>query len=151
MAVLSWGKYKLEKATSTAGVPDTTWTEIDTPREGSGTLTPTAGDEVEAKEEGGGVVDSRRAKNSYTFEWYNFVKKGGTRPFTDDDGIISGEYALRITPEDDTCEGIQIDRCVISVQEEFTAADGKLLHYTAKALKPASGKTIKPYTKTTTP
>ena len=147
MAVLSWGKYTLEHATSVAGAPSGDWTEIDTPREDSGKLTPTPGNEVNANEEGGGVVDSRRGKTTYTFDWYNFVKKGGTRPFVDDDGVVAGEHALRITPEDEACEGIQIDRCTISVEEEFTAADGKLLHYTAKCLKPASGKTVKPYTK----
>lgn len=150
MAVLSWGKYTLEHAKSEAGQPTGEWTEIATPREGSGKLTPTAGTDVDAKEEGGGVVDSRRGKTTYTFDWYNFVKKGEARPFTDDDGVIAGEHALRVTPEDDACEGIQIDRCTISVEEEFTAADGKLLHYTAKCLKPATGKTVKPYTKTTT-
>lgn len=149
MSVLSWGKYTLEHATSTDGAPGSEWTKIDTPREGSGTLTPTQGTEVNATEEGGDVVDSRRSKTTYAFDWYNFVKKGTPRPFTDDDGIIAGEHALRITPEDEACEGIQIDRCTITVQEEFTAADGKLLHYTAKCLKPKEGKTVKPYTKST--
>ncbi len=145
MSVLSWGKYLLEHATSTNGAPAGAWTAIDTPREGSGTLTPTQGNETNANEEGGDLVDSRRGKTTYTFEWYNFVKKGTSAPFVDDDGLVAGEHALRITPEDPDCEGIQIDRCTISVQEEFTSADGKLLHYTAKALKPAAGKSVKPY------
>lgn len=147
MSVLSWGKYLLEKTTSTDGAPGTNWEAIDTPREGSGTLTPTQGQEQNATEEGGDLVDSRRGKTTYAFDWYNFVKKGSTRPFDDNDGVVAGEHALRITPEDEECEGIQIDRCTISVQEEFTAADGKLLHYTAKVLKPKTGKAVKPYTK----
>lgn len=147
MSVLSWGKFTLEHTTSSAGAPGSSWTAIDTPKEDSGKLTPTAGNTVEATEEGGDVVDARTGKTKYTFEWDNFVKKGGTRPFTDDDGVIAGEHALRLTPEDDTCEGIQIDRCTISVQESFSSAEGKLLHYVAKVLKPASGKSVKPYTK----
>lgn len=148
MAVLSWGKPKIEHATSTNGAPADEWTEIDTPRQDSTQLTPTAGDTVEAKEEGGDLVDSRVGKTTYQFEWYNFVKKGKKAPFEDNDGVIAGEHAIRLTPEDEECEGIQIDRCTISVQEEYTAADGKLLHYIAKCLKPATGKTVKPYTKT---
>ncbi len=147
MSVLSWGKFTLEHTTSTNGTPGSSWTTIDTPKEDSGKLTPTAGNSVEATEEGGDLVDARTGKTKYQFEWYNFVKKGGTRPFSDDDGIIAGEHALRVTPEDEACEGILIDRCTITLLEEFSAADGKLLHYVAKCLKPATGKTVKPYTK----
>jgi hypothetical protein len=148
MSVLSWGKPKIEHATSTKGAPADVWTEIDTPKLDSTKLTPTAGDTVEAKEEGGEIVDSRTGKTTYQFEWYNFVKKGGKAPFEDVDGVIAGEHALRLTPEDEECEGIQIDRCTISVQEEYSTADGKTLHYIAKCLKPAAGKAVKPYTKT---
>ena len=147
MAILSWGKCTIEHSTSTAGAPGTNWTAIDTPRLDSTKLTPTAGQTTDAQEEGGEIVDSRTGKTTYELDWYNFVKKGGTRPFTDTDGVIAGEYAIRITPEDEACEGIQIDRCTLRVEEEYTTADGKLLHYFAKCLKPASGQTIKPYTK----
>ena len=41
---------------------------------------------------------------------------------------------------------MQIDRCTLRVEESYTAADGKMLHYVAKCLKPAAGKTVKPYT-----
>ena len=147
MAILSWGKCTIEHSTSTAGAPGTTWTAIDTPRLDSTKLTPTAGQTIDAQEEGGEIVDSRTGKTTYELDWYNFVKKGGTRPFTDTDGVITGEHAIRITPEDEACEGILIDRCILRVEEEYTTADGKLLHYYAKCLKPASGQTIKPYTK----
>lgn len=146
MGVLSWGKCKIEHTTSTAGAPSTTWTEIDTPKEDTTKLTPTAGAEQEATEEGGEVIDARTGKTKYSFEFDLFVKKGGTIPFVDDDGIITGEHALRLTPEDETCEGILIDRCTLSVQENYASKDGKTLHYVAKCLKPATGKTVKPYT-----
>ena len=148
MAILSWGKCTIEHTTSTNGAPSSgaTWTAIDTPKLDTTKLTPTAGQVTEAQEEGGEVIDSRTGKTTYELDWYNFVKKGGTRPFTDTDGVISGEHAIRVTPEDTTCEGIQIDRAMLRVEEEYTAADGKLLHYFAKCLKPASGQTVKPYT-----
>lgn len=151
MSILSWGKCKIETTPSVSGAPATSasWTAIDTPKEDTTKITPTAGTEKTANEEGGDIVDYKRGKTTFTLEFDLFVKKGGTRPFTDDDGVISGEHCFRITPEDDTCEGAQIDRSVVSVEESYTAADGKLLHYVAKCLKPASGKTVKPYTKTT--
>ena len=151
MSILSWGKCKIETTPSVSGAPATSasWTAIDTPKEDTTKIIPTAGTEKTANEEGGDIVDYKRGKTTFTLEFDLFVKKGGTRPFTDDDGVISGEHCFRITPEDDTCEGAQIDRSVVSVEESYSAADGKLLHYVAKCLKPASGKTVKPYTKTT--
>lgn len=145
MALLSWGKCKVEYTTSTDGEPGSTWTEIDTPKENTTKITPTAGEETIAKEEGGDIVDSRNAKTTYVLEFDLFVKKGKDRPFSDDDGIISGEFAFRITPEDKTCKGSQIDRCTLRVEESYTTADGTLLHYVARCMRPASGKTVKEY------
>ena len=149
MALLSWGKPLIETTTSTDGAPaaSASWTAIDTPKDGTTKLNPTAGTEQEAIEEGGDIVDSRTGKNKYTFEFDLFVKKGKQRPWQDTDGVISGEHAFRVTPEDDTCEGIQIDRCTLRVEENYSTAEGILLHYVAKVLKPTTGKMVKPYTK----
>jgi len=147
MSVLSWGKCTLQTATSTSGAPGTTWMDIDTPKEDTTKLTATAGTEKTATEEGGDIVDVLYGKNTYQLEFDIFVKKGGTRPFTSDDGIISGEHAFRVIPADEACEGIQIDRSVVRVEESYSTADGILLHYVAKCLKPAEGNTVKPYTK----
>ena len=119
MSLLSWGKCLIEHATSTKGVPAE-----------------------------GELVDSRTGKNTYQFEFDLLVKKGGKRPFEDNDGVISGEHAFRVTPEDEECEGIQIDRSTVRCEESYSTAEGKLLHYVAKVLKPATGKSVKPYTKT---
>ena len=77
MALLSWGKPNIETTTSTNGAPaaSATWTAIDVPKDTTTKLTPTAGTEVEAVEEGGDVVDSRTGKNKYQFEFDHFVKK----------------------------------------------------------------------------
>lgn len=147
MSQLSWGKCTIEFATSTKGTPAETWKAIDTPKEDTTKLTPTAGTEKTANEEGGELVDSRTGKNTFQFEFDLFVKKGGTRPFEDNDGMISGEYAFRLTPEDEETEGFQIDRSTVRCEESYSTADGKLLHYVVKVLKPATGKSVKPYTK----
>lgn len=149
MAILSWGKCKIENTPSTDGAPgaEAVWTALDTPKKDTTKLTPTTGEEVLAQEEGGEVVDARYGKTTYQLEFDLFVKKGKERPFEDIDGLITGEHAFRITPEDDTCEGIQIDRSVVRCEENYTTADGKMLHYVAKCLKPKTGNTVKPYTK----
>lgn len=148
MSQLSWGKCTIEKASSTKGTPAEQWTAIDTPKEDTTKLTPTAGTEKTATEEGGDLVDSRTGKNTYQFEFDLFVKKGGTRPFEDVDGVIAGEWAFRLTPEDEETEGFQIDRSTVRCEESYSTADGKMLHYVVKVLKPATGKSVKPYTKT---
>lgn len=148
MAVLSWGKPKLEIAPSTAGAPGTVFTALPTPKEDSSQLTTTKGDKVEAKEEGGAVVDAKYKASNYELVFDLFVKKGDTRPIADVDGVISGDYTIRLTPEDDATEGFIMDVATLSVEESWTAADGKILKYTASAKKPASGAMLKPYTKT---
>ncbi len=149
MALLSWGKCGIETTTSTDGAPAASamWKEIDVPKDTTTKLTPTAGTETEALEEGGDLVDSRTEKNKYQFEFDHFVKKGKRRAWEDNDGIIAGEHAFRVTPEDEECEGIQIDRCTLRVEESYTTADGIMLHYVAKVLKPKTGKMVKPYFK----
>ena len=83
--------------------------------------------------------------NNETYEL--FVKKGVTRPFTDNDGVITGEHAWRYTPEDETTEGFLIERSSVRVEESFETATGKMLKYIARCLKPKTGKTVKEYTK----
>lgn len=150
MAILSWGKGILETTPSKDGAPETgaTWNAIDTPKTDTLKLTATAGTETTAQEEGGDVVDSRIGKTTYQLEWDNFVKKGTNLPFEDNDGIITGEHAFRYIPEDDTTEGFLIERGMIHAEVSYSTADGKLVHYVVKCLKPKTGKTVKEYTKT---
>ena len=149
MSVLSWGKGLLETTPSVDGAPSSSpkWEPIDTPKEGTLKLVPTAGQETTATEEGGEIVDSRTGKTTYQLEFDLFVKKGKARPFADSDGVITGEHAFRYTPEDETTEGFLIDRSSVRVEENFTTAEGKWLHYVARCLKPKTGKTVKEYTK----
>jgi len=145
MAVLAWGKPKIEHGPSTAGAAATVWTAFDTPKEDSTELVTTPGDKIEAKEEGGDVVDARYKASSYELSFELFVKKGGTRPFTDINGVIAGDHSVRLTPEDEEAEGFVMDCCTVSVADSFKTADGKMLKYTFTGKKPASGNICKPY------
>lgn len=154
MAILSWGKGLLETATSTNGTAPTGtsgWKPIDTPKKDTLKITPTKGEEQIAQEEGGDEVDSRVGANSYQLEFDLFVKKGKSRPWDDTDGIITGEHAFRYTPEDEDTEGFLIDRSSVSCEESYSTAEGKMLHYSARILKPATGKKLKPYYKNGAP
>ncbi len=146
MSILSWGKCGIQYCPSVDGVPSGDWTDLaDTPKEDTTKLTASQGTEKTATEEGGAVVDYLPAANTYDLEFDHFVKKGKTAPFSDEDGVVDGEWAFRVIPQDRECYGIQIDRGVLRVDVSYASADGILLHHAIKALKPASGNTVKRY------
>lgn len=145
--ILSWGTPDIEFASSANGAPEANaaWTHLPIPKSDTTKLTATAGTETVATEEGGGIVDVRNGKNSFQFEFDLFRKKGETPPFTQNDGLIAGEWAFRLTPEETSCPGILIERNALRVETSYTTADGIIDHYVARCLKPATGNTVKPY------
>lgn len=147
MAQLSWGKPKIEFGKCGAdGAAPTTWTKLDyDPVENSTKLTPTKGEKKEAKVEGGENEAVKYAKNTFVFEFEVRAALGRTKPIPDSDGVVEGEYAIRLTPEDAECEGILIDRSAVSMEETFDTEEGKKWKYTFDVLKPASGNQVKPY------
>ena len=148
MAQLSWGKPTIEFGKCGAnGAAPTTWTKLAfDPVENSTKLTPTQGEKKEAKVEGGENEAVKYAKNTYVFELEVRAAKGRAKPIMDADGVVEGEYAIRLTPEDTTVEGILIDKATVSVEETFDTAEGKKWKYTFDVLKPAEGNQVKPYT-----
>jgi hypothetical protein len=148
MAQLSWGKPKIEFGKCGAdGSAPITWTVLPyTPVENSTKLTPTKGAKKEAKIEGGENEAVKVAKSTYVFEFEVRAAKGRTKPIVDDDGVIDGEYAFRLTPADPECEGFLIEKSTASMEETFDAENGKKWKYTIDVLKPATGSQIKPYT-----
>ena len=117
-------------------------------KEDTAKLTTTEGTKKEATEEGGDLVDTRKGKNKYLFELEIFVKKGDEKPIEDEDGVVIDNYAVRLTPEDEECEGFLIENASVSVSESWSSADGKLWKYSFDAKKPKTGKTLKKYVKT---
>ena len=149
MAVLSWGEPTVEISELPASgvLPENpTWTALPAIKQGTAQLETQEGDRTEALDEGGDVVDVRVAKSKYTFTCQLFMKKGDTKPIEDTDGIVTKNYALRLTPEDPQAMGFMLPKTSVSVQESWTSADGGLWTYTFSALKPASGTTLQRYT-----
>ena len=148
MAQLSWGKPTIEYGKCGAnGAAPTTRTELAyDPVESSTKLTPTKGEKKEAKVEGGENEAVKYARNTYAFEFEVRAAKDRVKPIKDSDGVVEGEYAFRLIPEDAECEGILIERSVVSVEESFDTAEGKKWKYTVDVLKPNEGDQVKPYT-----
>jgi hypothetical protein len=141
---LSWGKptIKIGKL-GDGGKAPSSWIDIPTPVENSTKLTPTKGAKKEAKIEGGENEAVKYAANTYTFEFEIRAGKGRAKPVEDVDGVISGEYAVKLQPEDPTVEGIVIDRSTMSMEETFDTDNGKKWKYTFDVLKPATGNQVK--------
>lgn len=137
MAVLSWGKPKVEFAITPASGDPKDWEEMPEIKEDSAALDVTEGELIEATEEGGAVVDSRRKANKYKFSFDIYLKKGKTKPITDVNGVINENFAVRLTPQDPACEGFIMRKTNVTVSERWTAAEGMLVRYTFDGIKPS--------------
>lgn len=148
---LSWGKCKiwiakLVKNESGKWEPGE-WKAIPTPVENSTQLQTTKGDKKEAKIEGGENEAVKYGRSTYLLEFE--IRAGNEngvpreKPFKDEDGVIAGEYALMLQPEDAEVQGIQIDTGTLSCEDTWSSEDGSKWKYTLDALKPASGNTVK--------
>lgn len=143
--ILNVGKCLIETTPCTDGaIPGTpSWKALHTPKDGTTKLTQTAGQTTDYLEEGGDIVDTRTAKSTGTLEWDEYVKKGETPDFTDDNGIVAGEHAFRVTStEDPDVPSILITRASLSVTVSYSTTDGILRHHVARILKPATGATV---------
>ncbi len=141
MAVLTWGKPKLEIAPITDSVIGD-YTELETPVESSTKLTTTKGSALEAKQEGGAVIDKKYKANSYALEFELFAKSDSSKPIADTNGVISSMYAIRLTPEDSSLTGYLMAKCNVSVEDTWDADNGGKWKYTFEGLLPTDDSAI---------
>lgn len=135
MSLLSWGKPTI----ITKPENGNTYRKLHTPVESSTSLDTTEGDKTEAKIEGGEIEDVRYNKSTYQLKFQIRGLKDGKKPFSEKDGIVSGNHSFWVIPEDAACPGIQILKAHVSVKTSFTAADGVLYDVTVDALSNDTG------------
>lgn len=152
MAVISWGKPKIEIAEWTglesagATEPAGAWTEVSNPKEDTTELTTTQGDVVEATGEGGERVDVKYKKSTFDFSFELYQRNGQAKPIADDDGLITKNYGVRLTPEDSTLPGLLIRKATVNCETLYSAADGKRFRYTFSAIKVGDKPMLDEYT-----
>ncbi len=139
MAVLSWGKPQVEYALLDASGRPGQYKAFPEIVQGTATLEAVEGDLLEAKQEGGERVDARRSASSYTFKLSLFAKKNSTKPIEDTNGIVAGNYAIRLTAEDPAAIGFFMARASVSAGESWTAEQGTYWNYTFEGLAPVGG------------
>ena len=147
---LSWSTPNLDliKLGDDSKIPtgDPDWINLPTPVQDSTVLTPTAGERMEAPIEGGALEAVLYKRNTYEFRFEIRALKGRNKPVEDFDGVVSGEYALRLTPMDPTNKGIQIDRMTMRMEQTWSATDGEKWLYICSVLAPVDGtEQVKPY------
>lgn len=146
MSVITWGKAKLEYSKLGANGQPGSWTAFDNPVEGSTALSTTTGDTTDAYAEGHELIDRKKSASTYELGFQLYIKKGFTKPINDVDGVVTENYALRLTPEDPTLPGYLLSKCSVGCVETWSSADGGRLQYTFTALKPDDGgKMLQPY------
>ena len=150
MSKLSWGEPTIEfiELAADGSVPTSgDWSSMPEIRQGTCTLETEEGERTEALDEGGDLVDVHIAKSRYTLTMEVFIQKGADKPIEDEDGIITKEYAVRLTPEDDKARGFIMKRCSVTLRETWNSTDGGTWVYTFTAIKPKDGKTFDKYIK----
>ncbi len=133
--ILSWGKMRL----ILRKIGGSKFIELFTPVQDSTELTTTKGDKKEAKIEGGENEAVKYNKNTYSLaaavrQGYE-NGKNRKKPLPDSDGIIDGEYELWLQPEDPKAPGMYMPKCVVSVEDTWTAEEGGQWVYTFDAVK----------------
>lgn len=139
---ISWGKPKIE-VKKLGQEPDASWEVFATPVEGTTQLTTTQGDKIEAKIEGGENEAVKYKKNTYQLVFNVRQVPERTDPIVDSDGVVTDEYAVRVTPENPEALGVQIDRTSVNVQKTYDAENGLVKVYTFDVLKPGTGDAVK--------
>lgn len=141
MAKIPWGKPRI--FTFNADVPDSNAYELATPVEDSTELTPTKGDKLEAKIEGGENEDVKYKRSTYALNFNIRKAKGRKPPYPSNDGVVNDHYGIVLMPEDPTCEGFLIESNTIGIDDTYTAADGAIWAIQADAVAAQEGNTVK--------
>lgn len=141
MAKIPWGKPRI--FTFNADVTSSNAYELATPVEDSTSLTPTKGDKLEAKIEGGENEDVKYKRSTYQTLFNIRKKKGRKPPYPSRDGVVNDHYGLVLMPEDPSTEGFYIESNTIGIDDTFTAADGAIWAVQADAVAADEGDTVK--------
>ena len=119
------------------------WYELNTPVEDSTEITSSQGDKMEARIEGGENEDVKYKRSTYELTYNIRMLKGRQAPFPISDGVVDHKFAVLLQPEDPECEGFYIESTTVSVDINYSAADGSRWEVHHDALKAASGDTVK--------
>lgn len=145
---ITWGKPLIEfGVTGAEDAEPTEFKAMPTAKENTVLLTTVKGSAQELYGEGHELVARKMQKSYKQLALSVFVPSGTQEPIEDEDGVISDNYAVRLTPENAALTGFIMRKCSVEVEEVWSSAEGKILNYIFSSLKPKTGKMIEKYVK----
>lgn len=139
---IGWGNPSIYYMDLDAVTP--VWKKMPNCVEDSVQLTPTRGDKLEARIEGGAPEAVKYQQSAYELAYaVRVAKERAAMPIEHVDGNVAHEYAIVVVPEDPTVPGFYIERSAVSVEDPFNANDGSNWTYHHDVLTPSSGKLVK--------
>ena len=145
---ITWGKPLIEFGlTGAEDAAHSSFKTMPTAEENTVLLTTVKGSANELYGEGHELVARKMQKSYKQLAMSVFIPSGTEDPIPEEDGVVKDEYAVRLTPEDDTLDGFIMRKCSVEVEEEWSSAKGKMLKYIFSSLKPKTGKMIEKYKK----
>lgn len=150
MATVSWGAPSLEFIELAASTGDPTaadWTGMtgyvkipgDILLENSSQLNTTEGETKELRNEFGEIVDKKTMPSSYAFVTSVIKKKGETvvsSAFSPVNGIVDGNWAMRLIAEDAATPGFLFRKCTIATAKGWNSQQGSLDNLTVNGVIP---------------
>lgn len=146
MSTVSWGGPKLQFIPLSAGAtPESgSWSGVtglveipaDDLLQNSSTLETTEGEVKELKNELGVTVDRKQLPASYVFTAGIIRKKGVAAKFSSVNGAVSGDWAMRLIPEDPATLGFQFSKCGILINKGWSGDQGRIDTLRVSAVEP---------------
>lgn len=136
--IISWGKPTIT-VTPIENTGATGGGKFPTPVEDSSELTTEKGDKMEAKIEGGENEAVKYKAGKYSFVCKIRFGKGRKMPIAGADGVVPGEWTLKLEAEEAGAPGFTMNRCACSYDDNWTSANGGIRTYTFDSIKPETG------------
>lgn len=135
---LSWGQGTVKFGTST-GAEATVFETMPDIVEKSATLVTNQGTVLEARKQGGRLVDRREGDPTFVFSFEIYHQTGQTLPIEAPGGRITENKSLVFIPENSAAWGFKLPYCQVSVENRWDEDKGSTVLYTFTALEPTSG------------
>ena len=146
MSTVSWGGPKLQFIPIAAGAipPAGSWSAVtglveipaDDLLQNSSQLNTTEGEVKELKNEFGVTVDRKQMPASYVFTAGLIRKKGAAQKFSANNGIVPGDWAMRLIPEDPQTIGFQFGKCGITIAKGWSGEQGMIDTLSVSGVEP---------------
>ena len=135
---LSWGKGTVKFGTST-GAEASVFETMPAIVEKSANLVTNQGAVLEARQQGGGLIDRREGDPTFVFSFEIYHQTGQALPIEAPKGSVATNKSLVFIPENPAAWGFKLPYCQVSVENRWDEDKGSTILYTFTALELTSG------------